>query len=103
MRREVILDAGALQDLETLFDWIADRAGPHRAEAYTSRLRAYCESFDLFPMRGIRRDDLKPGVRLIGFERRVTIAFTVTDKEVAILRILYGGRDIDLLTEDQNP
>ena len=46
------------------------------------------------------RDDLKPGVRSVGFERRVTILFTVTATEVLILRILYGGQDVEAALRD---
>ena len=37
------------------------------------------------------------GLRVVGFERRVTIAFHVGADTVTFLRILYGGRDIDTL------
>jgi plasmid stabilization system protein ParE len=47
-----------------------------------------------FPQRGHKRDDVLPGLRIIGFERRVTIAFVVTADAVLIEGILYGGRDI---------
>jgi hypothetical protein len=32
----------------------------------------------------------------LGFERRVLIAFQVRSDSVAILRILYGGRSVEL-------
>src|ERR1051326_6309833 len=44
--------------------------------------------------RGTRRDDLRPGLRVAGFERRITIAFHVDAETLVIDRILYGGRDI---------
>jgi toxin ParE1/3/4 len=31
----------------------------------------------------------------MGFERRVTILFRVVEERVEILRILYGGRDVE--------
>jgi toxin ParE1/3/4 len=45
--------------------------------------------------RGIRRDDLRPGLRILGFERRAVIAFHIASEVVTILRILYGGRDLE--------
>ncbi len=33
------------------------------------------------------------GLRIVGFERRVTVAFTVSEDRVTILRLFYGGRD----------
>jgi hypothetical protein len=35
-----------------------------------------------------------PGLRIIGFGRRVTIAFHVAGDRITIDRILYGGRDL---------
>jgi toxin ParE1/3/4 len=102
MSRQVRFETTAQEDFDELYEWIADHGGLAAARRYNRRLQSYCESFTLFPERGTRRDDIMPGLRLIGFERRVTIAFTVTATEVVILRILYGGRDIGLLATDQD-
>lgn len=91
----------ALADYDELFEWIADRAGIATARRYGGRLRSYCEGFAQFPERGMCRDDIRPGLRLIGFERRITIAFAVIDAEVVILRLLYGGRDFEALLGDE--
>jgi toxin ParE1/3/4 len=40
-----------------------------------------------------------PGLRIIGFERRVAIAFHIDPGRVTIDRILYGGRDLGVLGE----
>lgn len=50
-------------------------------------------SFDLASERGTQRDDIMPGLRIIGFERRVTIAFTVEETQITILRVFYGGKN----------
>jgi toxin ParE1/3/4 len=52
--------------------------------------------------RGTRRDDLQPGLRIVGFERRVTIAFHVEPGTVTIDRVLYGGRDVDGILGDDS-
>lgn len=36
-----------------------------------------CMSLSEFPERGSRRDAVRPGLRILGFERRVVIAFSV--------------------------
>lgn len=41
------------------------------------------------------QDDIAPGIRILGFERRVVIAYRVRAGEVEIVRVLYGGRDLD--------
>ncbi|WP_408861819.1 type II toxin-antitoxin system RelE/ParE family toxin [Acidocella aquatica] len=84
-----------------IYDFITDRASPERAYAYAERIRSYCLAFDAFPERGVRRDELRPGLRIIGFERRVTIAFHITPALVIIDRILYGGRDVEGLPADR--
>jgi toxin ParE1/3/4 len=46
-------------------------------------------------MRGARRDDIRPGLRVFGFRRRVSIAFEVTAEVVTILGIFYGGQNFE--------
>ena len=67
---------------------------------YIRRIRAYIDRFENFPHPGTLRDDLYPGIRLIGFERRVTIAFFISDETIMIARIFYAGRDVDVLASD---
>jgi toxin ParE1/3/4 len=100
--REVIFAPEAQTDLFRLYDFIDEHAGPERARAYTERVTLYCAEFVNFPERGTRRDDLRPGLRIIGFERRITIAFHVTTDRVTIDRVLYGGRDWEALLGDKD-
>jgi len=51
-------------------------------------------SLETFPERGTAIPGRASGLRVVGFEWRVTILFRVTEDEVNILRTLYGGRDI---------
>ncbi len=74
--------------------YIATHADPERAGSYLGRVVAYCETLKTSPRRGHKRDDLIPGLRIIGFERRVTIALVVTADTVLIEGIFYAGRDI---------
>ena len=92
-RRQVIFTPEARGDLFELYDWIAANAGASVAISYVERIEAYCLGFDIVSERGHRRDDISPGLRIVGFERRVTIAFAVDDDSVTILRMFYGGRD----------
>jgi toxin ParE1/3/4 len=63
-----------------------------RAMTYTTRIRAFCVSLDTFPERGESWKHVISCLRVIGFERRVSIAFRVAKDRVTILRVLYGGR-----------
>ena len=77
-----------------LYVYIAENSGSTRAKSFTDAIVANCLSLDLFPERGIAREELRPGLRATTFRRRVTIAYHIADKTVTIDRILYGGRDL---------
>ncbi len=94
MSREVVFAPEARDDILELYEYIASQAGAARARAYTDRIVSYCLGFTTFPERGRRRNDLRPGLRVIGFGPRVTIAFHVTSDRITIDRVLYGGRDL---------
>jgi toxin ParE1/3/4 len=91
-QRRVAFAPEAIADLLNLYEWIAEAASPAVAMRYLERLEDYCLGFDTASERGMRRDDVRPGLRIIGFERRVTLAFVVTEEQVTFLRVLYGGR-----------
>lgn len=91
--RDIVFAPEARADLLSLYEWISVKASPHVAMTYIDRIERYCSGFDLASQRGHARDDIRPGLRKIGFERRVTIAFTVTDQAVTILRLFYGGQN----------
>jgi toxin ParE1/3/4 len=90
----------ALADLLDLYDYIAMHDGAERAIGYIDRIEDCCRSLSSFPERGISRGDLRPSLRILGFERRAVIAFHITTDTVTILRILYGGRDIETVLFD---
>jgi toxin ParE1/3/4 len=100
MPAQVLFSASAQADLDELFEWIADRAGLSTALAYTGRIRRFCLGLQPFPERGTKRDDLRVGLRTVGFERRVTIAFAIRADQVVILRVLYAGRSLERAFED---
>lgn len=91
--RRVVFSPEAQTDLETIYDFIADAATPTVALNYLERLEGYCAGMAPGSERGHRRDDVRPGLRIVGFERRITIAFTISTEDVTILRIFYAGRD----------
>ena len=92
-RREIVFSPEARHDLLQIYDWIAERAGDDIALGYIERLEAFCRSRALSPLRGRRRDDVRPGLRVVGFQRRIAVAFTVEANVVVILGLYYGGRN----------
>lgn len=80
--------------------YIAAAGSAEVAARYTDAIVAYCEELAAFPHRGRARDDIRPGLRTIGFRRRVVIAFAVLDQSVAIIGVFYGGRDYAAILND---
>ncbi|MGL5136322.1 MAG: type II toxin-antitoxin system RelE/ParE family toxin [Beijerinckiaceae bacterium] len=93
--RRVRLTPEAVQDLLGTYDYLLPLIGDEAAARYVRRLREACEKLGHFPERGSRRDDLLPGLRLVGVRRKATIAFIVQDGEVRIIRVFGRGRDVD--------
>lgn len=80
-------------DLNELYDWIAGEASPTVAIGYIERVEAFCQRLSIGSERGHLRNDIRPNLRIVGFERRLTIAFVVGPETVTILRVFAGGRD----------
>lgn len=84
----------AEDDLLHVYRYIAEAASPRIAQKYIDRIRLFLANFSRFPERGAVRDEIEPGLRIVGFERRVSIAFKVRGDAVVIVRILYAGRQL---------
>ena len=85
----------AERQLDSLYRYIAGRADESVADGYVGRIVAFCQGLSSFPLRGTARDDLVPGLRTLGFERRATIAFMVMPDAVLIEGVFYGGQDFE--------
>jgi toxin ParE1/3/4 len=97
----VIFTPQAERQIDRLHAYIAEHASESRADAYIARIVTFCTKLATFPLRGQKRDDLLPGLRTTGFERRVTIAFVVTADAVLIEGVFYGGQDFEAAFEDK--
>lgn len=102
-RRPVLLAPRAEADLEAIVTWIAEHGAPLAAIDYVQRIQRFIADLDRFPERGARHDEIKRGLRLIGFRRRVEIAFVVQAEWIEVERIFYGGQDWErALREDSD-
>jgi toxin ParE1/3/4 len=90
---EIIWRPEARDDLFTIYDWLADRADPETAIAYTSRIESFLQRLRIFPNRGTPRFDVSSGLRTVTFERRVIIAYRVENRMVHVVRLIDSGRD----------
>lgn len=93
--RTVIISPEARADLHWIYETISASASPVAAARYLDRIGTYCEGLELGSERGTRRDDVRPGLRIVGFERRIAFAFVVPPDRVEVLRVLYGGANWD--------
>lgn len=84
----------AEDDLAAIYAYIRDNGSPENARGYIRRIQTFIRGFDTFPERGTRRGEIRQGLRIIGFERRVTVAFVVEGDEVIVSNILYAGRQL---------
>ena len=91
----------AERHIDDLHSYIANASGEDRADRYISRILAFCNGLAMFPLRGVPRDDILSGLRVVGFERRVAIAFVVGADDVLIEGIFYGGRDFEGILGDR--
>ncbi|MBW8908233.1 type II toxin-antitoxin system RelE/ParE family toxin [Mesorhizobium sp. RCC_202] len=100
-RRAVVYTPDAGNDLDRIYNTIAEASSAITADRYDRRIRAFCERLEYGSERGTKRDDVRPDLRIVGFERRITVAFVVEPDRVVILRVFYGGANwSDELPED---
>lgn len=97
MQYAVVFTPEAEEQLAAQYRYIAAQATPTVAERYTNAIVAYCETMHTYPHRGLRRDDIRPGLRITNYKRRTIIAFAVDDtaKLVTVFGIFYGGQNYE--------
>jgi toxin ParE1/3/4 len=92
---EVRFSKRSQADLISIYEYISARSDSTRALAYFERIRDYCLTLSRFPQRGTSWEYISRGVRVVGFERRVSIVFRIKSRTVTIVRVLYGGRSLE--------
>jgi plasmid stabilization system protein ParE len=93
----------ARDQLDAIEDYIALVSGlPATAARFVDGIVAYCESFETFPERGTRRDDLLPGLRVTSYRKSTTVAFRVDTNAqiVAIIGVFHGGQDYEAALDE---
>ena len=51
-------------------------------------------------MRGAKRDDIRPGLRITNYKGRTVIAFAVAPRRVSIVGVFYSGQDYATALQD---
>ena len=57
---------------------------------------ARLEKLPDFPGIGAARDYVRPGLRMIT-RRKYVVYYVVGDKEIAVIRVLHGSRDVEAI------
>lgn len=80
-----------------MFVYIAERNSPAVAERYTGAVVETCERLAVFPLRGVSREDIRPGLRVTHHRGRTLIAYAVDEapRLVSVVGVFYGGQDLD--------
>lgn len=92
MTAKVVFRPRAEKDLLDIYHHIASE-NRTAAIAMVRGIRLLCASLSEFPERGSPRDDFSPGVRILVYEKRVTIAYRLHRANIQILRMFYAGRN----------
>ena len=102
MSYTIVFTPEAEAQLVYLYACISAEASPEITARFTDGSATYCESQSNFPARGSSRDDVRPGLRVIGYRKRVAIAFHVDEGRANIIGVFYGGQDYEaaLLEEE---
>ena len=99
MSHRVVFSPEAEEQLAAIYHYIAEAASADIATRYTEAIVRCCEGLDTFPHRGLARDDVRPGLRVTNYRKRVVIAYMVDADQVAILGVFYGGQDYETLLQ----
>lgn len=77
---------------------MAAEASETVATRFIGRIEAACAPLCRFPRSGPARDRLAPGLR-VTFEGRYAIYYTHDERNLVIVRMLHGARDVAALAE----
>jgi toxin ParE1/3/4 len=100
---EVLFTPEAQEQLLKLYRDIAKEATAEVAWRYTNAVFEYCEGLSTFPMRGRKREDIRPGLRTTAYRRRTEIAYTVEEGKVSIIGIFHGGQNYEAALKVEDP
>ncbi|OPA91751.1 plasmid stabilization protein [Pseudomonas fluorescens] len=104
MSYSVAFSPEALAQLDALEDYISDTGSPVTAGRFIDSIINYCESLCVFPLRGTRRDDLLPTLRITHYRRTTVITFMAdpVTETVSIVGVFYGGQNYAAFLNDDS-
>ncbi|ULQ45550.1 type II toxin-antitoxin system RelE/ParE family toxin [Flagellatimonas centrodinii] len=97
----VVFTPEAEAQLEALYHHLAVEGFPQVAARYVDAVIDHCEKLELFPVRGLLRDDIRPGLRLTNYRKHTIIAFTIEADRVVIVGVFHGGQNYEAALADE--
>jgi len=76
-------------------DYLSWRAGEAIATQYIDGILGYLAGLETFPRRGHRRDDLLPGLMVIGYGKSANIAVVIEGAHCYVVGLFFGGEDYE--------
>jgi plasmid stabilization system protein ParE len=101
VKYRIVFAPEAEEQLAALYHYIASASSTNIADRFAEAIVRFCESLSTFPERGNKRDEVRPGLRVTHYRKRVVIAFVVDADLVSILGVFYGGQDYETILQDE--
>ncbi|MFM9852970.1 MAG: type II toxin-antitoxin system RelE/ParE family toxin [Sphingomonadaceae bacterium] len=91
----------AVDDLDDIWNYIA-AYNPAAADRYLNGLAASLERLVSFPYSGRSRDELRLGLRSLGYRRHITF-YVISNDMVEIVRVQHASRDFNRIFAAPTP
>jgi toxin ParE1/3/4 len=92
-QRAISVGPRAAADIRNIGRYIAYLGAPRTARSYVNRLYDFVMRLDLATERGIDRNGIRQGLRIIPFENSATLALLVKADAATVIRVFYRGHD----------
>ena len=103
MSRRVVLARTALNDLTRIGRWIIEAGAPQTGQRYVARIKVRLAKLGDAPEAGRPYGFSDPGLRIIGYERRVMIAYRIEKTRIIVVRVFYGGQNWQKALQGNSP
>lgn len=99
MVKKRLTDA-AEEDLTEIWSYLALETSEDFATQFVAGITTRFDQALQFPLSGASRSHLAPGLRVI-FHDKYAIYYLPRPKEIVIVRVLHGSRDIEAIAEEE--
>lgn len=103
MSLRVVLARTAQKDLAQIGRWIAEAGAPQTGRRYVARIKERLAGLGVAPEAGRPYGFDDPGLRVIGYERRIMIAYRVEKTRIIVVRVFYGGQNWQKILQGSSP